>query len=283
MTEKGYRVLSYLLAHYDKALIAQVVGARDKNLAQDFYEEIQALCAQEGIRFYNRSQSLLVASDFSLAVSWRWLIKEAATLIVLHDSLLPRYRGFAPLVNALINGEPVIGVTALFANAEFDRGDIVTQAARPVPYPIKIAQAIELSVECYLEVVGYVLQQLSQGQALEATAQREEEATYSLWRDDEDYAVDWSQSSGYLKRFVDAVGWPYRGASTRVNGQLCRVVEAEVVPDVFIENRTAGKVLFMNEGQPVVVCGTGLLRVTDLRNEANQQVLPLTQFRTRFA
>ena len=88
--------------------------------------------------------------------------------------------------------------------------------------------------------------------------------------------------SATIRRFVDALGWPYLGASTLLNGQLHRVLAVEPEPDVRIENCTPGKVLFVRVGQSVVVCGTGLLRLTALRTSAGGKALPLARFRSRF-
>ena len=49
---------------------------------------------------------------------------------------MPKYRGFAPLVNSLVNGEKIIGVTALFASEEYDNGDIIMQSSVDITYPI---------------------------------------------------------------------------------------------------------------------------------------------------
>ena len=282
MTEKGYQVLRHIVEHLDKAVVAQVIGARDKNLTHDYFEEIEALCKQSGIPFCSRLDTFEVKSPYSLAISWRWLIHDDSKLIVLHYSLLPLYRGFAPLVSCLINGESTIGVTALYADAEFDRGDILMQAARAVQYPIRIAQAIILSIECYIDIISKMWPDLQSGQPIPASPQTESGASYSLWRDEDDYRIDWSSDSGKIKRFIDAVGPPYQGASALVNGQLHRILDAEVEMDVKIENRVAGKVLFMNRQQPVVVCGTGLLRITNLQSYNGEKALPLKQFRTRF-
>ena len=86
----------------------------------------------------------LPAVDYQLAIGWRWLISGTENLIVLHDSLLPKYRGFAPLVNSLINGEQEIGVTAIWAGPEFDAGEIIFQEKAGICYPIKIQEAIEI-------------------------------------------------------------------------------------------------------------------------------------------
>ena len=282
MTEKGFRVLQHVVTHLDKATVARVVGARDKHLTQDFYEDIRGLCARENLPFQDRSEPLPAPTSCALAVAWRWLIADAGTLIVLHDSLLPRYRGFAPLVSCLLNGEPEIGVTALFASDDYDQGPVLAQAARPVHYPIRIAEAISLTVECYLELLTRLWPSLQAGHLPPATPQREADATYSLWRDEHDYRIDWHRDSGYLRRFIDALGAPYRGASTLLGGRLHRVLAAEPEADVKIENRTPGKVIFMRAGQPVVVCGTGLLRLTALRTDDGAEALPLPQFRSRF-
>ena len=284
MSEKGYAVLTHLVKGFDCTIIKHVVGARDNNVENDFYEDIKAVCAQANIPFIDRTQRALISpTAMALAISWRWLIAETNGLVVMHDSLLPRYRGFAPLVNCLINGEPEIGVTALYANAEFDRGDVIAQASQSVNYPITIAQAIALSVRCYVELIDHIWPAWVEGRALPAQPQNEQQASYSPWRDEQDYCMDWHRDSHYLRRFVDALGWPYKGASALLNGQLVRILAVEAEADVRIENRTPGKVLFIQQQQPVVVCGTGLLRLVTVQDEAGNSVLPLKQFRSRFS
>ncbi|WP_151087665.1 formyltransferase family protein [Hymenobacter baengnokdamensis] len=283
MTEKGYRVLEHIVRHLDTSLIAQVVSARDKNLARDYYDEIVALCHEAGIACISRLAARPVASSLALAISWRWLINEPnSTLVVLHDSLLPRYRGFAPLVNYLINGEPEIGVTALYADRDFDRGDIIAQARRSVVYPLTIATAIETVSECYIELVSQLWQSMAAAGRLAAEPQKETLATYSLWRDDEDYRLDWQLDASRLRRTVDALGWPYKGAAVLLDGVLLRVLRVEELPDVIIENRAPGKVLFSDAQGPVVVCGHGLLRLLEVVTEQGQSALPLPKFRVRF-
>lgn len=287
MTEKGYRVLEHIVRHLDPQLIDCVVRARDKNLAQDYYTEIGELCAEAGLICLDRKDAQAVSMSagrptLGLAVSWRWLINVPdLKLIVLHDSLLPRYRGFAPLVNCLINGESEIGVTALYASAEFDRGLMLGQSRRPVTYPLTIAAAIEQVSASYLELVSELWQQLAADELPAGQAQDEAAATYSLWRDEEDYQLDWNLDAARLRRTVDALGWPYQGARTTLDGQELRIIRAVEVPDVIIENRAPGKVLFATVEGPIVVCGQGLLQLLEVHNEAGESALPLARFRAR--
>jgi len=121
------------------------------------------------------------------------------------------------------------------------------------------------------------------GVKLTGTPQNEAEATYSLWRDEEDYRIDWSTDPDRIKRFIDSVGNPYKGASAYMGEHRVRVLDALVEPDIQIEARQPGKVVFMREGCPVVVCGRGLLRITDLRDDTSERsLLPLKKLRTRF-
>jgi methionyl-tRNA formyltransferase len=263
------------------SLIDKVIAAKDRSVQNDFFEDIQALCIINNIEFYEKASSVTNTSKYSFAISWRWLI-DVPNLIVLHDSLLPRYRGFAPLVSALINGDKKIGVTALFANKEFDQGDIIAQMATEIDYPIKINQAIKVVASLYTQITLDIVKTLEDTGAIEAVKQNDLIATYSLWRDEEDYVVTWNENAAVIERFVNAVGFPYKGASTYIDGRIARIEEVEQIDDVIIENRTSGKVLFINNGMPTVVCGKGLLRINKLKWDDGTDALPLKSFRTRF-
>src|SRR5688500_5686603 len=143
MSKKGYEVICGLVNNNFTHLIECVISATDKNVSKDYYSEIKDICIEKNIRFYDRKEEIKDSSKFSFAISWRWLIKKQ-NLIILHDSLLPRYRSFNPLVSALINGDTEIGVTAIFANEIYDTGDIIDQDSITINYPIKINKAIEI-------------------------------------------------------------------------------------------------------------------------------------------
>lgn len=283
MTRKGYAVLSALLAEH-RDLLGFVVVGRDKSVQNDYSAEIRELCLKHDLPCFERTDRFEIASRYALAVSWRWLLRlEKTQLIVFHDSLLPKYRGFNPLVSYLINGEKRIGVTALFANAEYDAGDILAQAASEIEYPLKIADAIEIVSQNYVELVQHIANELRHKQELTATPQNESSATFSLWRDEEDYRIDWTLSACEIRRTIDAVGFPYNGATALLDEKKVRIWDAEAMSDVKIENRAVGKILRLENSLPVIVCSDGLLlikRMTD--DETGANLLPLPRFRVRF-
>lgn len=286
MTEKGLDVVRHLALAFPD-LIDRVVIGRDPALIDDSADALAALCRDCGLahEFRGGTSATISEGGYALAVSWRWLLDVPEDrLIILHDSPLPRYRGFAPIVNALINGEPEIGVTALFGAAAYDRGDILFQSTSPVAYPITIREAIAANAANYLAVVDRVFACLSRGDPLPRTPQDESRATYSIWRDAQDYRIDWTQDAVTIARTIDALGSPYSGARTFDGHKEILIEAATPVPDVVCEHRHVGKVIFTEDGLPIVICGTGLLKLQAARHaeEDGLSCLPLSRFRTRF-
>jgi methionyl-tRNA formyltransferase len=286
MTRRGYQLLNDTVRAYGR-LFAHVVIGRDPALDDDFSANIQIVCETHNIPHSYRDSSATkpIETNYALAVGWRWLIDfPQERLIVFHDSLLPKYRGFNPLVTALINGDDRTGVTALLGSDRYDAGPILAQSSMPLRCPLTIAQAIEQIGQCYTDTAVQVLEQIDQGLGLRGTPQDEGLASYSLWRDAQDYRLNWTHSAQVLARTVDATGSPYAGAETLVNGRRAKVRQVSPLPDVTIGNRTAGKVIWMERNKPVVVCGAGLLRIEELDDpDSGASLLPLDSFRTRFS
>lgn len=285
MTEKGYEFLKIASKKY-KLLIETVVVGSDDSLQEDFEGEIIQLCEAERINFIKRKDLSEIKSKYAMAVSWRWMIDHPADkLIIFHDSPLPKYRGFAPLVNALINGEDEIGVSVIFGASDYDVGDIIHQSTSKISYPVKISEAIRINNINYLICAEKIFNNLLSSEPLQALKQIESDATYSVWRDEEDYTIDWNKSSSEIRRFVDALGYPYKGALTSYQGKRLRILDAEEFEDVTVENRHCGKVLFLKNGKPVVICGKGMLKINQVILEEESELksfLPLPKFRVKF-
>ncbi len=284
MSRKGLFVIADLIKQGYAKQIDKVVIAHDNNMTNDYYKEMLDACNKAGIEVHDRNEKITIDSPYCITIAWRWLIplQENTRLIVFHDSLLPKYRGFAPLVNMLINKEPYIGVTALTASEEYDKGDIISQRRVPVSYPIKITDAIDLVTPLYSDIVCDVFQKIINHKSLYSTPQNEEDSSYSLWRDEEDYHINWNQPSEDILQFIYSVGFPFKGAFSKVGDSVVRIIDAELLPDVKIENRHPGKVIFMQKGMPVVVCGKGLIKITSAFYEEGQTILPMRKFRVRF-
>ena len=284
--KKAFDVLCSVRAQHVKHIELVVIG-RDSAVANDYSWEIIRFCQTNNIDFIERHDATNYLSKFTgykIAIGWRWIINDVNELIVFHDSLLPQYRGFAPVVNSLINGETKLGATAVFASHEYDKGEVITQKSVYIEYPIKIEKAIDIVSRLYTELFDEVLEQITEGHRLISHSQDEHRATYSLWRDSQDYFIDWDRSANEIKRFIDAVGYPYSGALSNFEDQVIGINDAEVLDDVLIYDRknAIGKVIFIKDGFPVVVCGYGLLKIVSANDRNGKTIIPLKKFRSRF-
>lgn len=284
-TLKGLKVLGSAISC--NVNIKKVIISKDPNVQNDYSQDIINLCVSNSIKYSTNTKDLKVEpKDIVIAVSWKWIINcPTNQLIVFHDSLLPKYRGFAPLVNMLINGEKKIGVTALFGEKKYDSGKIIQQKFFRINYPMKIYDAINIISEIYEEISKFIFRSSFDDLISNAKTQDEKNASYSIWRDEKDYRINWNKSSDYIKRFVDAVSFPYQGAKTLLNENEILIDEVTVIKDLLLTNRDSVKVISFENNKPIIICGKGLLRIDKghiITNVGNKSLLPLDKFRSRF-
>ncbi len=243
----------------------RVVGYPQKGDPTRAFERIEATVTGHGLRLDRGSSPTFVEDEWVMFVGWQYRVEPASDrMIVFHDSLLPRYRGFASTVTALINGDAEIGVTAIRPVGTVDAGPVLGQRHWTVTYPVKALDAMERQSRATVELALELLGRIDAGR-LAGVEQDHAAATHSLWRDEQDYFIDWSLPADAVCRTVDALGYPFAGARTRVDGQEILVDEARPADDLVFERRDIGKVWSLGPDGPVVVCGQGCVRLTAVR------------------
>ncbi len=280
--QKAFSFLSGFVSTQPLPAKLTVFIDEEVNVKSEYHKSIHELCLIHGIESYFYK---FTKPDFNLyttlvAVGWSYMVV-SDRLYVIHDSILPRYRGFNPLVSALINAENKIGATFLKATDKVDAGPIHAQIVSEILYPIKIQAALEKMCQIYFKFGKELLPILFDRIRYPIREQDEAQVSFSMWRDEDDYRIDWHQSAEEIKRFVDSVGFPYLGASSLLNEAKVRILDSEVYPSLKIENRVPGKVFSLEGGCPVVACGTGLLKVTQLRSNTDLDLLPITKLKMR--
>ena len=285
----GPKGANFLRNFCGNATVDFVVSYASKGLQTDAYADIQSICRAKGYRLLGRDNVLpehYASVDLVLLAGWQWLSKEVdRRFVVFHDSLLPKLRGFNPTVTALIAGETEIGVTAfspIGGDASVaDSGPIFGQEKIPIQYPVTIRAVYDRLALAYCRLADRLLDAAASGPPSFAD-QVASEATYSLWRDENDYRINWAMSAEQISRFVDAIGWPYLGAKSTVLGREIRIDRVEVCRDLMLVNRCPGKIWSLAGGIPEVVCGTGMVRILAAR-EMDGSPVKFTLLRARFA
>jgi methionyl-tRNA formyltransferase len=211
---------------------------------------------------------VLVVAAYGLILPKAILEWPARGCINIHASLLPRWRGAAPIQRALLAGDRETGVTLMRMDQGLDTGPIiachgVTIAARETAGSLHD----KLAAVGARAIVG-ALSELRRGGCLRAEAQPEAGATYATKLDPDETVIDWSASADAIDRSVRAFD-PAPGAQTTLAGATLKICEASPLPGRF---GAPGVVARAEAAGIVVACGEGALNVTRLQRAGGKRM-----------
>ena len=204
--------------------------------------------AQEQAAFAALNADLAVVAAYGLILPQAVLDAPRLGCLNIHASLLPRWRGAAPIQRAILAGDAETGVTIMQMEAGLDTGPMLAVARTPIDGKTAGGLTEELA-EIGASLMVEVLAGLP-GHA--AIAQPEDGVTYAHKIDKAEARIDWSRSAEEIERQVRAFA-PVPGAWFELEGERCKVLAADLVDGTGLP----GTVL---DGHLAVACGTGALR-----------------------
>jgi UDP-4-amino-4-deoxy-L-arabinose formyltransferase/UDP-glucuronic acid dehydrogenase (UDP-4-keto-hexauronic acid decarboxylating) len=251
-------------AGYD---IAAVFTHRDNPNENVYFRSVAKLCAANGIPAHVPDQIdhplwkkriADINPDFIFSFYYRDLIPASILSLAkqgafnLHGSLLPRYRGRAPLNWILVNGEDCTGLTLHHMVAKADAGDIVGQSKVLIE---DADTALTLQTKMIASAASLLKEQLPLIAAGKATrtAQDDSKATYFGRRTPADGYIDWNQPARVVRNLIRAVTQPYPGAFTYAGDRKVIFWEAHIAAAA--HNKEPGTVL--NENPLTIACADG--------------------------
>ncbi len=212
------------------------------------------------------SPDLLVVVAYGLKLPRRILDLPRQGAVNLHPSLLPRYRGAAPINRAIINGDRVTGVTTMFLSPRMDAGDVILQ--EPVEIlPDETAGELETRLALFgAELMVRTVGLIAAGDP-PRKPQDESLATVARKLGPEDGRIDWRQPSGRIRDLVRGLA-PKPGAFTLFRGQRLEISRAEGICGP--ENQGAGFVCgricrFVKGRGPVVSASDGGVLLAEVK------------------
>ena len=187
--------------------------------------------------------------------------------INVHFSLLPKYRGAAPVNWAIVNGETEIGVTTMRIVEELDAGPILLQSGTTIGESENAPELLMRLAEMGAEVLSETLHNLN---AIEPRPQRDADATFAPILKREDGLIDWSMDAFAIERHVRGFQ-PWPNAYTSVDSK--RVIVWRATPEQADSSIPPGQIVEARSDRLAVSCGhSTLLRIAELQPEGGRRM-----------
>jgi methionyl-tRNA formyltransferase len=232
--------------------------------------------AAELFRSHNADAAIVVAYGRILPPGFLEAPKNGC--INVHFSLLPKYRGAAPVNWAIANGEEETGVTTMFIETELDSGPILLQRATPIGPAETTPEIMERLAEMGAELLSETLTDLAD---IKPQIQDHDQATFAPLLKKEDGLIDWSNDATSINRAVRGFQpWPNAHTTLNSRGLIIWRAEPTSVKDSFVrsaqglsEIATPGTVITARHDDLIVSCGeqTGL-RLLEVQPEARRRM-----------
>lgn len=245
-----------------------------KNLAQQHNIPVLHPVSLKNVEAQQQLQAL--NADLMIVLAYG-LILPAAVLTIpklgcinIHASILPRWRGAAPIQHAILSGDKQTGITIMQMDVGLDTGDILSI------YPCTIKDTYtsgdllqELTALAQTAILDSLIK-LSNGQLI-PTKQDNALATYADKINKADAFINWHDSATSIDRLIRAYNpWPV--AFTRLGDTTIRIWNAAVATSQNIHNKSPGKIIAVNNGGIFVATGDGVIQITKLQFPGKKQL-----------
>ena len=208
-----------------------------------------------------------LGADIMVVVAYGLILPQAVLdtprrgCINVHGSILPRWRGAAPIQRAIEAGDAETGVTIMQMDAGLDTGAMLSVARCPILDTDTSGALYEKLAELGAPALLQDLAKLEKGTAV-GIAQDNQQSTYASKIDKTEALIDWSHSAVILDRRIRALN-PFPAAYSLVDGQRLKVWTATLGPTDHAD--TPGKIISADANSLVVACGQGSLVLTEIQ------------------
>jgi len=250
--------------------LAQVQGipvAQPRSLRLDGKFPEDAASARQAL--LDARAEVMVAAAYGLILPQWVLDLPRLGCLNIHASLLPRWRGAAPIHRAIEAGDTETGITIMQMDAGLDTGDMLLIERLPIA-----AADTTATLHDKLAVLGgrMIVQALKHEGPLPATPQPEEGITYAHKIEKAEAQIDWTQDAAQIERRLRAFD-PFPGGLAQLDGEPLKIWRAELAEG----SGEPGTVLAADEAGVRVACGQGALRLTELQRAGGKR-LPAAAF-----
>ena len=258
------------------AVFTQPDKPRGRGMRESF-SPVKALAAERGIPVYQpvtfkdgAATELLrtLAPELLVVVAYGRILPQAFLDVAkygsinVHGSLLPKYRGAAPIQWAVLNGDKTTGVSVQYMAAAMDAGDVIASRETEIGEFETSGELFDRLKTLGAELLAETVRKIASGSVIRVP-QNEADATYTKMLDKNMSPIDWNKSPREIVKHICGLNpWPV--ATTELGGVSFRVFGAE-----YTDTRTAlapGKIISAGKSGIEVACGGGRsLRITEVQ------------------
>lgn len=184
-------------------------------------------------------------------------------MVGVHPSLLPQYRGAAPVAWALLNGEMTTGVTIFRLNERLDAGEIIGQRAIPIESGEEAEHLSERLAHLGAQALSETLETMAAGRA-RFTPQNEARASFAPKLTKAQGCIEWGASAKTIERLVRATA-PWPGAMTSWQGKSLKICKVSLGEALGAGNQGPGTVVRVDQDALTVATGRGTLVIRDIQ------------------
>ncbi|MCE4554072.1 methionyl-tRNA formyltransferase [Roseateles cellulosilyticus] len=246
-----------------RALAAGIPVAQPQGLKLDGKYAADAVAARDALQA--AQADVMVVAAYGLILPQWVLDLPPRGCLNIHASLLPRWRGAAPIHRAIEAGDAETGVTIMQMDAGLDTGAMCVIERLAIRADDTTATLHDRLAALGGRLIVEALEMAACG-GLPQTPQPAEGVTYAHKIDKAESAIDWCQPAADIERRLRAFD-PFPGGVATLAGETLKVWRAEAA----IGAGSPGHVIAVDEGGPVVACGSGALRLTELQRPGGKR------------
>ena len=221
---------------------------------------------------------IMVVVAYGLILPQSVLSIPATGCLNVHASLLPRWRGAAPIQRAILAGDQQSGVTIMQMDAGLDTGDMLKQSAVPITTEMTAQELHDELATIGAEDLLQVIDQIANGTPPNPCKQDEGSATYAAKLSKKEADIDWNQANLSVLRKIKAFNpWPV--AQTILHGRLLRIWDAELTHQAHTSE--PGTLLSTSGGKMIIACGEGSIALSEVQAEGKKRMTSLAYLNAR--
>ncbi|MBP6777436.1 MAG: methionyl-tRNA formyltransferase [Piscinibacter sp.] len=209
---------------------------------------------------------VLVVAAYGLILPAWVLALPRLGCVNIHASLLPRWRGAAPIQRAIEAGDATTGITIMQMDAGLDTGAMLLAESVPIGSDDTAGSLHDSLADLGARLIVDALRRLAEGR-LPGVAQPAEGVTYAAKIEKVEAAIDWTQPADAIERKLRALD-PAPGASSRLGGEVVKLWRARLLTG---RGGQPGEIVEAGEAGIVVACGEGALCVTELQRAGGRR------------